>query len=314
MTDKSGHPVRGLKREDFTILDNRQPRAIAAFQAVEGVAAEPDPPVEVILVVDEINTPFARVAFERNEIEKYLRRNGGVLERPVSIAFFTDAGLDVGNPPSRDGSAVIADLNRGPAGLRVLGRSLGLAAAADHLEASLRALDTLAGFEAARPGRKLVIWISPGWAYASGSGAILTSPARQKLFDAHAALSDGLRQAHIALYNVDPFGTSDAGSAQTDYSEFARPLRKPGQAEIGYMALQALASSTGGRVLNSYNDLAGEIATCVADLDAFYVLSFDGTAAAGANEYHAIEVRTGKRGLAVHTLSGYYAQREQTEL
>ena len=34
VADKQGHPVRGLRKEDFTILDERQPQAIASFEAV----------------------------------------------------------------------------------------------------------------------------------------------------------------------------------------------------------------------------------------------------------------------------------------
>lgn len=34
VADKQGQPVRGLRKEDFTILDERQPQAIASFEAV----------------------------------------------------------------------------------------------------------------------------------------------------------------------------------------------------------------------------------------------------------------------------------------
>jgi len=40
----------------------------------------------------------------------------------------------------------------------------------------------------------------------------------------------------------------------------------------------------------SNNDVTGEIAACVAEANAFYVLSFDGIAGDGPNEYHAIEI------------------------
>src|SRR5271163_4115464 len=62
VTDKSGRPVPGLQQQDFTLLDNKQPQKILSFEAVQGGA---DPPVEVLLVVDEVNTNFTNVAFER---------------------------------------------------------------------------------------------------------------------------------------------------------------------------------------------------------------------------------------------------------
>ena len=66
VTDKSGKPVHGLEQQDFTILDNKQPRKILSFRAVEGQTPADGPPVEVILLIDEVNTSFNRVAYERD--------------------------------------------------------------------------------------------------------------------------------------------------------------------------------------------------------------------------------------------------------
>src|SRR5271157_354515 len=91
VTDKSGRPVPGLEQQDFTLLDNKQPQKILSFRAVEGGTATADPPVEVILLMDEVNTAFTNVATERNEILRFLRRNGVALAQPVSIAFLSDS-------------------------------------------------------------------------------------------------------------------------------------------------------------------------------------------------------------------------------
>ena len=98
--DKTGEPILGLQRQDFTILDNRQTQPILSFEAV----AQSSEASEVILVVDTINTGFDRVAYGREQVEKFLRRDAGKLGVPVSIDFFTDAGLEIGNEPSRDGN------------------------------------------------------------------------------------------------------------------------------------------------------------------------------------------------------------------
>ena len=309
VTEKSGKPMPGLKEQDFTLLDNKRPQKIVSFQAVEGGGATSNPPVEVVLLVDEVNAPFNRVASGRNEIEKFLRRSGGVLARPVSVAFFSDAGLTIGNTPSLDGNAVIADMNQNQSRLRVTGSSLGINAAVDHTQSSLRAMGQLADYEAARPGRKLVIWISPGWPYASDAAADLSAKDKRGFFDTHVALAENLRRAQIALYNVDPFGTADAVGT-SDYTSFLKEPKTAGQVLLGHLALQVFAANSGGRVLNSFNDVAGEIAKCVADGGAFYVLSFDGPVGALPNEYHALEIKIGKPGLAARTISGYYAQPE----
>lgn len=65
VTDKSGKPVAGLQQQDFALLDNKQPQKILSFASIEGGAATADPPVGVVLLVDEVNTSFTNVSSER---------------------------------------------------------------------------------------------------------------------------------------------------------------------------------------------------------------------------------------------------------
>jgi VWFA-related protein len=310
VTDKPGKPVSGLQQQDFTLLDNKQPQKILSFQAVEGGTAKADPPVEVILVVDAVNTAFTSVAVERNEIEKFLRRNGGVLAQPVSITVVSDSGSS-GTTSSRDGNAVIADLNQKQLGLRTINKAQGLYGAEERIALSLNALEQFVNSEATKPGRKLVVWISPGWPFLNEPGldANLSTKRRQQIFDFIVGMSDALRQARITLYNVDPLGLADAGQFRTtEYLQFSKGVKTAGQAQNGNLALQVLAYQSGGRILNSSNDVAGEIATCVADANGFYVLTFDGLPGDGPNEYHALDLKIDKRGLTARTRTGYYAQ------
>jgi hypothetical protein len=92
------------------------------------------------------------------------------------------------------------------------------------------------------------------------------------------------------------------------YREFLKGVKVARQAQMAHLGLQVLAEQSGGRVLNTSNDLAAEIAECVADANGFYVLSFDGIEGDGPNEYHGLEVRIDKPGLRARTRSGYYAQ------
>jgi hypothetical protein len=102
---------------------------------------------------------------------------------------------------------------------------------------------------------------------------------------------------------------ADAGQFRTtEYMQFSKAVKTARQVQRGNLALQVLAYQSGGRVLNSSNDVAGEIATCVADASGFYVISFEGLAGDGPNEYHALEIKIDKPGLAARTRSGYYAQ------
>lgn len=309
VTDKSGKPVSGLQQQDFTLLDNTLPSKIVSFRAVESGVATPDPPVEVILLVDDVNTDYSKVAFERDQIVRFLQQSGGELARPTSTAILTDSGITIGDTSSRDGNAVIADFKQKRSGLRSIGRAQGIYGAHDRIVLSLHGLQQLADYEAPRPGRKLVVWISPGWSLLSEPEVMPTSKDQQGLLNSIVGLSDRLRQARITLYAVDPLGAEDAGAFRTfTYKGYLKPVRKAGQAQFGNLALQVLAAQSGGRVLNSNNDVAGEIAACVADANNFYVLSLDGLPGDGPNEYHALEVKIDKPGLVARTRSGYYAQ------
>jgi VWFA-related protein len=108
VTPKSGPPVSSLQQQDFTVLDNKVPQTILTFQAVR----EREAPIEVVLVVDDVNTGFANLAFERSEIDKFLRTDGGQLAHPIALAFLTDAGIKVQDDFSSDGNAISAALDQ----------------------------------------------------------------------------------------------------------------------------------------------------------------------------------------------------------
>ena len=84
-------------------------------------------------------------------------------------------------------------------------------------------------------------------------------------------------------------------------------MKAPKNVEIGNLGLQVLAYQSGGRVFNSSNDIAGEIASAATDANAYYVLSFDAPPPDGPVQYHALEVKLDKPGLTARTRTGYYA-------
>jgi VWFA-related protein len=309
VTDKSGKPVAGLQQNDFTLLDNKQPQRIVSFRAEEKGAA-PDAPVEVVLVADEINTGYLNLVADRDEIEKFLRRDGGELALPVSMVFLSDTVTSIGRASSRDGNALAASLDAHKFGLRAVGSAQGLFGDAERRELSLRALDQLLNYEATRPGRKLVVWIGPGWPLFAGSTVTPSWKGQQAIFGSVVACSDSLRRARTTLYDVNPRGNWQDTMEKVAYERFLTGLRTAKQAQFGSLGLQVLAYQSGGRSFDSSGDLAGLIATCVMDGTDSYALSFDGLPGAGPNEYHELELKTSTRDLTVRAPSGYYAQPE----
>lgn len=309
VVDKSGAPIRGLQKEDFTLLDDKQPQNIVSFHAVTGKPDPSDPLVEVVLVVDGVNAGFHAVTYERGQMRQYLLRNGGELPHPVSLVVFTDAGTRVQNGSSQDGKALAALYEQYETGLRSITRSQGIYGAAERFDLSLRALTSLIAYLQQVPGRKLLVWISPGWPLLTGPGIEYSAKDEQRMFRSIVRYSTSLRQARITLYAVDPLGLADAGGNRiTYYEEFLKGVVSPSRTDPADLALQVLAVQSGGAVFNSSNDLASSIAGCVSDADGYYVLAFESAAAEKPDEYHSIEVKVDKPRAIARTRTGYYAQ------
>src|SRR6202167_3712746 len=95
--------------------------------------------------------------------------------------FYT--GAEMQNGSSRDGHVLADLLDKYELGLRTINRSQGVYGAAERFTMSLKTIDRLALYEKTRPGRKLVIWLSPGWPLLSGPRTYLSGKEEQKLFD-----------------------------------------------------------------------------------------------------------------------------------
>ena len=90
VTDSDGHPISGLKKEDFTLLQDGKTQSIAIFEEVstrptliqhastpEGeftntLVAAPHPQRLSIIVIDTMHSGFADQAYARQQLIKYL--------------------------------------------------------------------------------------------------------------------------------------------------------------------------------------------------------------------------------------------------
>jgi VWFA-related protein len=307
-TDKSNKLVSGLQQSSFVVLDNKKPQTITSFRAITVAAPAPDP-AKIILLVDEVNTNFSSVAYERNAIKKYLTSGDGKLAHPTTLIFFSDTSTEMMNGYSQDGNALAAALADHDTKLRTLRRSNGFYGAVDRFQLSLQNMQALIAREETQPGRKLLLWISPGWPYLSGVRVDLTQREAQGIFNSVVAISTALRRARITLYSIDPLGTADAVSFRTTFwEEFEKGIASPKDAQAADLSLQVLAYQSGGRVLNSNNDVTDMIKTAASEADNYYEMTLDLPPAEHADEYHAIQVKTEQANITARTRTGYYNQ------
>jgi hypothetical protein len=99
-----------------------------------------------------------------------------------------------------------------------------------------------------------------------------------------------------------------AAFQRLNYTSFLKGASSPQKVQGGNLALQVLAVQSGGRVLNSGNDITNLVRSCLVDAKAFYSVSFDPPPGDAPNEYHSLQVKIGKPGLTARTRTGYYAR------
>ncbi len=299
---KSGQPAAGLTQQDFTVLDNKTPRPITSFKVVSAASE----PVHVILLVDAVNMPYQALSYTRQGIEKFLKAHEGKLAYPTTLAILTDQGAKIVQDFSSDGNVLNDIFHSQQIGLREINRSSEWGGV-ERLQISLQAFRQLAGFAAGIPGRKVVLWISPGWPLISGPQVILSTRDGRQIFNDVVSISNQLRQDNLTLYNVNPWGVNESLGRADYYEAFLKAPANANDVEPGALGLQVLAIHSGGLAIESNSDVAGNIETCLNEFRSWYEIAFDPLPADRPNEYHHIEVRLDKRALTVHTTDGYYA-------
>jgi VWFA-related protein len=331
VSDASGKPVKELKETDLTVIDDRQPRKLVSFRSVD--VTDKKNQTHVILVFDTVNSSSHQLRYLVKGTEKYLKQGDGFLAYPVSIGLYSGAGVEIGQP-SRDRNALLDELKTRAANLHGTGcvasdtageippfpsvagaggiraSASGLACKNDRFVSSVSALNRLAQEQVNIPGRAIVIWMGPGWPLLTDRGFTTDTPdVKQNFFYQLVKLSTALREAQITLDAIALPGTgSSEESPHAIDIDFFDGVSNPDQVRAGNLGLHALVHQSGGQILVNRNDIAGDIAACIADAESYYVLTFDSPPATQFGEYHSLAVKVDNPDLTVRTNTMYYAE------
>jgi VWFA-related protein len=261
------------------------------------------------VLIDTINPAESTVASERHDLTMYLGR-AGQLPIPASLVFLTPDGLKIQGQSTREASVLLANLESNPTSLRTF-QNTGYYSAEALREKSLMAMNVLALKLAKRPGRKLVIWVSPGWAEFIFQSSRMSRKDQENLFSYEASLSVALRAARITLYSVDPNGAECVTCSRNSYyKNYLKGPSAPKDADHNDLLLQALVAKTGGKVVTGKNDIAGMIDDCLADAQHYYTLMFGAPPGTRETTFHEIKVEVDKPGAQTRTRTGYYTLAE----
>ena len=298
VTDSAGNPVTNLAPWDFKLLDNGHPTKI---RTLHNSLEASEPPPELIFVLDGLNLSPPQLTQTESAIAHFLRRNNGRLDSPCFLYRLTRDGLFSSSQLTRDGDLLAKEVeqhksprtvwrsvrNDGPNLLRAwVGGS-------QPNTLSLRTLGSIAIDQREIARRKVVVWISPGWPVNSGEIG----------FDEATELSTRLREARIMLDNVNVWPNPVQSFNYHDYLEAPRSQKDMQPAKL---ALQVIATHTGGLVLDSSGDLDRDIERCVEEARSFYTLTLNPPHTYQMDEFHGLRVQVDRPVLTVRAPTGYY--------
>jgi VWFA-related protein len=332
VTDAAGNPITGLTAGDFMLMQDRQPRSIASFRAVNGEEA-PVPP-QVMLLLDAVNNSSRDLANDRKGIESFLRQSSAPLAYPTSIAVLSDAEITSG-PLTRDRGALLeeladlssrlhpmacaSDVNPNDRTLRAVwmpGAVSGVDSSKElnclnqRFVASISALTRFAKLQIDIPGRIILVWMGSGWPLLNNKQFRPDDASVKASFFANLVqVSTALREAQVTLDAVLPSDLFRIAELRSEHDNvFFEGIPNPDQVTAASLGLQVLAHQSGGQVLIGSKNISGGIAACMADAKSYYELTFDSAPAAQFGEYHSLEVKVDRPGSTVRTNTVYYPE------
>jgi len=341
VTDKKGHPVHGLTQADFTVKEDGKEQSIKNFEALGGERpakqAPPLPPDTYsnvptlqprtqavnILLFDQVSTGISRgllpspetLGLFKEAADRYLK----TMPTGTQVAVMTTdgSGLHLLQGFTTDRDLLIAAVNSIPHQLIPDARwdpaPFPPPCNAMNFQSAqaLNSLNQVALFVSNIPGRKNLIWFTPGIGW-------LTDYAYFSKFKRLACVTDYTQQlqqvygrltaARVAAYPIDPRGiyTNPSGGA----GESAPPPVWDGfnfsaNVLLDTRSLEDMAKATGGKAHYSNNGLEDSLRDDVATGADYYALSYVPPLEKYDGKYHTIEVKVDRPGVQLEYRRGY---------
>ena len=318
--DERRRPVRGLTADDFTVLEEGEPRPVVSFSAVELPAAPGGPawlrevatdvatngrvPERVVVIVmDDFHTPFDPGVVDRAKrigravidqlgagdmaavLHTSSQRSGQTFTRDrdqlrEAVERFVSAGGQSA-PPHRFSAAFNPRVAPVPPVAR--GECPGGRCVQDAMRNAAEILREWPG------RRKTLVLVSP-----------FLQPFRtDNLFDLQidamrwGEVFAAMQEANLNIYQYDPRGL-EVGASITD-------------------DLQTLSEATGGRAVFGMNQPWIEVPAMFAENSAYYVLGFEPAPGDGRRRMRRIDVRVDRPGVTTRSRRGYLPAREDDD-
>jgi VWFA-related protein len=349
VTDAQGKFVGNLTKDDFQVYEDGTAQAIEHFSSVDIPIERPDPPLFAtapiepdarsnrrefdgriyVLVLDDLNTHFARSMRVRAAARQFLERHFG--ENDIAAIVVT-GGSKTGvqeftssrwrllravdafmGQKTRSATLEKLDdyyLTRGIPGAPAP-RDLSEAERASKARRTLSSLKSVADYLSGLRGRrKAVLFFSEGIDYDISNQIEnrYASDVHQETREAIAAAT----RANVSFYAIDPRGLGGLSDEAMEVQAFPEDNSITSTALhneliVSQHSLRSIAGETGGFAAVNRNDFATAFARIVEDNSSYYVLGYYAKDPRRDGRFRAIEVRVSRPGLQVRARKGYVA-------
>jgi VWFA-related protein len=299
-----------------------------------------------VLVLDSLNTPLDDQRFVRAQMLKYIKKpNPGrriaiftLGTRLRLLQNFTDdpalLAAAINNPKKGAGpetspllqstaetaatQETIDALRRyepdGAANMQQFAAEEGATRSDVRIKLTLEALQELAHYLAAIPGRKNVAWFSGAFPI-----AIFPDPSLPDEFGAQRNDQEEVRKtdallasAQVAIYPIAAEGiATDSAGAGADsrltQQQIANPQQAGQQRNANHAAMDLIAKDTGGVALYGTNSLTDALDHVVSHGSNFYTLTYTSTNPATDGKFRKVQVELHQPGYQLAYRRGYYA-------
>ena len=347
--DKHGNPVTGLKKEDFTLLDDKQPQTISVFSVTTNrIPSTPSPPTPpdtftnrisgsrdvpsnvAVILLDGLNTEFTDQAFARQQVIKFLLQ----IEPQDRVALYTLGNeLQILHDFTGDASTLLAALQRYNGQLSPSLSTPDPDQSSKDFQVGPSARDDLLGGflknrpeNAASQNEAAFFWRDRAQrtllALLEIAYHVSSQPGRKTLIWVSGSfplipsyMFYGINAPDERLLFADDFKKA-AGALNSStlvvYPVDAHGLTTTRPDFANLATMKTLAEHTGGRAFYNTNDLRKAIREAIDESGTTYELGFYPTTEKWDSRFHRIKVTVKGKNLRVRTRDGYLALAEPT--
>jgi VWFA-related protein len=324
VTDAQGNFVNDLTREDFQVVEEGTTQSITAFSRVELPVERADPPLfrgaaiepdvrsnreafngrVFLLLLDDLQTAFARTTLVRAAARQFIRRYVGANDMVAVVN--TGGSASAAQEFTSSHARLIAAVDK------FTGQKTRRDAApmervfkARNTYATIRNLADFLG--PIRGRRKAIVWFGEGVDYNINQFAGDADTVRQAMQDAITAAN----RANASLYGIDARGVGagldesiEISGVPDDTNSFTALMD---EARRGQDSLRTLSDDTGGFAVINQNDLNAAFRRIVEENSTYYILGYYPANAARDGKFRNVEVRVARAGVTVRARKGYLA-------